>query len=124
MAEFDITAEITATLKEYTGDVMDKVDRAVKTCGEGLRREIMVTSPERTGKYALGWRCKITTYSRGNKSALVRNETDYQLTHLLEKPHKKRGGKGTVDPQPHIGPAEEKWSKKFEQQCEEACKAK
>lgn len=124
MAEFDITAEITTVLKEYTGEVMDKVDQAVKTCGEGMRREIMVDSPERTGKYALGWRSKITSYARGNKSAKVFNETKYQLTHLLERRHRKRGNKGYKEPHPHIGPAEEKWNAKFEQLCEEACKGK
>lgn len=124
MAEFDLTAEIAAVLKEYTGDVMDKVDKAVKVCGEGMLKEIMVKSPKRTFQYALGWRSKTTSFSRGNRSVKAFNETNYQLTHLLERGHEKRGGKGDVRAYAHIGPAEEKWTQKFEQMCEEACKGK
>lgn len=124
VADFDLTAEITGVLKQYTGAVMDDVDQAVETCGKGMRKEIAATSPKRTKQYSKGWRCEITNNGRGNKSALVKNKTNYQLTHLLEKRHKKRGRKGYVEPQPHIGPAAEKWNQKFEQMCEEDCKAK
>lgn len=124
MAEFDLTAEITAVLKEYTDAVMNGIDRAVETCGKGMRKEIEDTSPKRDGDYKKGWRCKISANGRGNKAARVYNKTDYQLTHLLERRHKKRGNKGYKEAQPHIGPAAEKWNKKFEQQCEEACKGK
>lgn len=124
MAAFDLTAEITAVLKDYTGEVMDKVDKAVRSCTTGMRKEIQLTSPKRTGEYASGWRSIITTHGRGNTSGLVKNATNYQLTHLLEKRHRKRGNNGYKEPHPHIGPAAEKWNAKFEQQCEEACKTK
>ena len=124
MAEYDITAQITSVLSQYTGEVMDKVDKAVEYCGKGLRTEIAVRSPTRTGRYRGTWCCSIRHEGRGEKQSVVYNKENYQLTHLLENPHKKRGGKGLVDPQPHIGPAEENWTKKFEQMCEEACKAK
>ena len=123
MAEFDLTAEITAVLKDYTGGVMDEIDAAVEICGKGMRKEISTTSPKRTGDYKKGWRCEISTNGRGNTSALVRNKTDYQLTHLLERRHRKRDGKEYKEAHPHIGPAAEKWNRKFEQMCEEACKA-
>lgn len=123
MAEFDLTAEITAMLKEYTGDVMDKVDKAVTDCGKGLCKEIKSTSPKLTGDYSKGWRCEFSQSGRGMKNALVKNATDWQLTHLLEKPHKKRGHNGMTKPIPHIGPAAEKWTEEFERRCEEACKA-
>lgn len=124
MAEFDITAEITAVLRNYTGAVMDDVDKAVEDCGKGMQKEIKANSPKRTGDYKKGWRCEISTAGRGNKKALVKNATDYQLTYLLERRHKKRGGKGYTDPRPHIGPAAKKWNREFEQRCEEACKPK
>lgn len=122
MAEFDITAEITAVLQQYTGEVMDKVDKAVETCGKGMRKDISATSPKRTKAYSKGWRNKVITAGRGNKTSRAYNETDYQLTHLLEKGHKKRGGKGQAKAYVHIAPAAEKWNEKFIQQCEEACK--
>lgn len=40
MADFDLTAEITAVLKEYTGDVMDKVSAAVEDCGKSMTKDI------------------------------------------------------------------------------------
>lgn len=124
MAEFDLTGEIIAVLKEYTGDVMDKVDKAVHTCTNGMKKDIAKSSQKLTGDYKKGWRTKYTTKGRGHTSGKAYNETDYQLTHLLEKPHRKRGNKGYTTPIPHIAPAEKKWVAKFEQQCEEACKGK
>ena len=122
MAGSDLTTEITAVLQAYTGEVMDKVDEAVETCGKGMRKDISTTSPKRTKAYSKGWQCKVFDNGRGNKTARVHNKTKYQLTHLLEKGHKKRGGKGRVKAYVHIAPAAEKWNEKFVQQCEEACK--
>lgn len=124
MAEFDITEEITAILTQYTGEVMDKVDKAVETCGKGMTKEIRSTSPMRTGDYKKGWRCTLTTNGRGAKTARTFNKGRYQLTHLLERRHRKRGHKGWKEPHPHIGLAEEKWKTRFLHQCEEACKPK
>lgn len=124
MAGLDLTSEIVKALQEYSGDVMDEVDKAVEDCGKGMKKDIASTSPTRTRDYKKGWRCQVTSHRRGNTSALVKNATDYQLTHLLEKGHKKRGGKGTVQAFPHIAPAEKKWTERFIQKCEEACKGK
>ena len=122
MAEFDLTARIGTVLKEYTTDVQIAVNQAVEKCGKGMRKEITAKSPERTSSYKKGWRCEISETGQGNKQALIRNKTDYQLTHLLEKGHKKRGGKGRVKAYVHIAPAAEKWTEEFEQRCKEACK--
>lgn len=46
MADFDLTAEITAVLKEYTGDVMDKVSAAVEDCGKSMTKDIRQASVE------------------------------------------------------------------------------
>jgi len=124
VAAFDLTKEITAVLKEYGGEVMDKVDKAVHTCTNGAKKEISTTSPKRTGEYSGGWHTRFRATGRGNTTGEVYNGPKYQLTHLLEKRHRKRGNKGYKEPHPHIGPAAEKWGTKFVQQCEEACKGK
>lgn len=123
MAEFNLTAEIGKVLGEYTTAVQVAVDNAVEECGKGMQKEIKVNSQRRTGAYKKGWRCEISENGRGSKQAVIKNKTNYQLTHLLEKGHKKRGGKGRVKAFVHIAPAAEKWTEKFEQRCKEACKA-
>lgn len=123
MAEFNLTAELGKVLGEYTTAVQVAVDNAVEECGKGMQKEIKANSPKRTGAYKKGWRCEISENWRGSKQAVIKNKTNYQLTHLLEKGHKKRGGKGRVKAYVHIAPAAEKWAGKFEQRCKEACKA-
>lgn len=123
MAGLDLTAEIGKVLEEFTTAVQVAVDEAVEYCGKGMQKEIKANSPKRTGDYKKGWRCDISENGRGSKQAVVKNKTDYQLTHLLEKGHKKRGGKGRVKAYVHIAPAAEKWTEEFEKRCEEACKA-
>lgn len=123
MAEFDLTAELGKVLGEYTTAVQVAVDNAVEECGKGMQKEIKANSPKRTGAYKKGWRCEISENGRGSKQAVIKNKTNYQLTHLLEKGHKKRGGKGRVKAYVHIAPAAEKWTEEFEQRCKEACKA-
>ena len=66
----------------------------------------------RTDEYRKGW-----GYSTQGSSIFIRNRHRYQLTHLLEKGHAKRGG-GRVRAYPHIAPAEknmiERYTKKVE----------
>ena len=45
------------------------------------------SSPSRTGRYLRGWSHKAAKGGAYKLSETVYNKTDYQLTHLLEKPH-------------------------------------
>jgi len=122
VAGSDFTTELTEVLKDYTDDAKIAVNKAVEKCGKGLKKDISATAPERTGSYKKNWVCKFSGNGIDVKSATVKNKKHYQLTHLLEKGHKKRGGKGRVKAYVHIAPAAEKWTEEFEQLCKEACK--
>ena len=123
MAEYNITAQINQRLEQYSDEVKDDVDRAVDECTKGLKKDLKVTSPKLTGGYAKTWTHKAEKdYTRGGKKNIVYNSKNYQLTHLLEKPHAGPYGRGVVAARPHIAAAEKKWNEEFERRCEEACK--
>ena len=92
-------AENEAALREHVKD-------ACKVAKSDLRSN----SPKKSGDYAKGWAYKVTSPAEGSYHGTVYNSTKYQLTHLLEKGHAKRGG-GRVAGIPHIEPA-------FEDACE------
>ena len=106
--------EITDILDEYSSDIQEAItESAIKVAKQGAN-ELKANSPEKTGGYKKGWRVK-TTKGKGFVSCVVHNATDYQLTHLLEKPHLKRNG-GLTTPKVHIAPVEEKSIKQYEQE--------
>ena len=58
MAEFDLTAEITSVLKDWSGDIADGLDELVDEESKALKQDIVNDSPERTGDYKKGWKIK------------------------------------------------------------------
>lgn len=87
---------------------------------------ILRTSPNtprgHRGKYAQGWTVK-ERKGRQDSSYTVWNETDWQLTHLLEHGHlitNKHNGVGWASPQPHIEDAYQKVKQPFISAMEEA----
>lgn len=119
MAEYDITAKITAVLQEYSYDVAVRVDAAAEACSKGLRKDLKADSPNKTGAYAKSWATKTNKeFTEGSKVYTTYNRKHFQLTHLLENGH---GGPAPAPPHVHIGPAEKKWTEEFVELCEEAC---
>ncbi|WP_420837676.1 HK97 gp10 family phage protein [Bacillus mesophilum] len=90
-------------LRVYANGVRDDVEEITEDVADELVSELRTDpTPELTGDYRKGWRAKRV----GNKF-IIHNATDYQLTHLLEKGHAKKGG-GRVPAYPHIRPAEQR----------------
>ena len=106
--------EIMKGLKEYADLATDEMKAAVKDAGKLAKEEIAETAPKNTGKYAKSWTSKVTAESSDNIKVTVYSPKKYQLAHLLEHGHAKRGG-GRTKAQPHIAPAEEKAEKKLEE---------
>lgn len=74
-------------LGEYGDEVNEKLEVLLKSAARETRAEIKSTAPENTGRYAAGWSNKAQKAGRYNLKQTVYNRTDYQLIHLLEKPH-------------------------------------
>lgn len=80
----------------------------LKKYAEKCKELVEQKSPVRTGKYKKGWRAVEDKDYLGNVSVVVWNETDWQLTHLLENGHaivNKKGGVGRASPHKHIAPS-------------------
>ena len=94
-------------LSNYSAQVTESVKALVKTVAQDCKKDIQRRSPKRTGRYRNGWRTKADYDGPGGIRVLVYNQTDGQLTHLLENGHAKAGG-GRVSGIPHIRLAEQK----------------
>ena len=92
-------AEIEKCLSEYTEEVEHALEETKKDLAKTAVKQLKATSPRRTGQYAASW-----TKKKRGRAIIVHNKR-YQLTHLLEKGHAKRGG-GRVAARVHIAPVE------------------
>ena len=100
-------------LDTYAKDTSEAVKKAVQDAADSAVKELKSTSPKRTGKYAKSWRQKKQKESSSGEEITV-YAGRYQLTHLLENGHAKRGG-GRVAGIPHLRPAEQNAIKKLEE---------
>lgn len=115
MPKFNDFTDISNILDDYSNDIYESMKEAAKENAQEGVNELKKVSPKRTGDYRKGWRKKdwLGVFKYGST---IHNATDYQLTHLLEKPHAKRGG-GRTTPKVHISPVEKKYSDKYYQDC-------
>lgn len=111
--------EIMKGMEEYASLAADEVKRAVRDAGRTVKSEIAKNAPVRTGKYAKSWAVKTLRETSNGLTVVVHSKNRYQLAHLLEHGHAKRGG-GRVSARPHIAPAEQKGIEKLERDISEA----
>lgn len=102
----NLAQEIMEGLKEYADLASDDVKKAVRKAGNEVRKEISESAPTDTGKYAKSWSVRKTKETSNSLEVTVHSKNRYQLAHLLEHGHAKRGG-GRVAARPHIAQAEQ-----------------
>lgn len=106
-------------LAEYAELATEDMKAAVKKAGQTVRKEIQAGAPVKTGAYKKSWAVKTTRETSSFMEVTVHSRNRYQLAHLLEFGHAKRGG-GRVSGSPHIAPAEEKGIRQLEEEIRKA----
>ena len=94
-------------LEKYKDLAADDLKDAVKETAKTVRKEIQANAPVDTGKYKKSWSVKNMHEDAESIDLVVHSRNRYQIAHLLEHGHAKRGG-GRVSARPHIAAAEEK----------------
>ena len=116
----DFSGAVTNILKDWSTDVLEETNAAVKDVATEARDELKVEGDfqNKSGKYRKGWRVTFTELRYGLE-ATVHNKV-YQLTHLLESGHAKwlwgRDTGGTVQAFPHIEKVNEEAQRKLEEE--------
>ncbi|MDD2979143.1 MAG: HK97 gp10 family phage protein [Hespellia sp.] len=101
-----MASEIMKGLQEYADLTTSDLKASVKNAGASVKKEIEANAPNDTGGYSKSWAVKNTKETSNSLEVVVYSRNRYQLAHLLEFGHAKRGG-GRTAAQPHIAPAEE-----------------
>lgn len=106
-------------LQEYTDLATEDMKAAVKKAGNEAKKDIQANAPEDTGAYKKSWAVKTTKETSNAMEVTVHSRNRYQLAHLLEFGHAKRGG-GRTRAFPHIAPAEQRAAELLEREVEAA----
>lgn len=108
-------------LKEYATLASTEVKKAVRKSAKTVKDQISANAPSRTGAYKGSWVATKQSETSQSLQMVVHSRNRYQLAHLLEKGHAKRGG-GRVAGRPHIAPAEQAGIEQLQSLIEKALK--
>lgn len=113
-----LQVQMSKILKEYSEEVRQVADDAIKNVANETVQRLKATSPKKRikgGTYAAGWALKSVSGSGNIRAITVYNRRAPGLTHLLENGHEsynQNGGSYSyVSGRPHIKPVEE-WANK------------
>ena len=101
-----MAAAIMKGLEEYAEVATSDLKASVRKAGSNVRKDIQANAPKKTGAYSKSWSVKTTKETSNTLELTVHSKNRYQLAHLLEHGHAKRGG-GRVSARPHIAKAEQ-----------------
>lgn len=107
MSSIDDLADLVMDgLREYSELADAAMKKAVRKTANSVKKEISANAPVKSGRYKKSWAARKTKENSHSLEMTVHSKDRYQLAHLIEKGHAKRGG-GRVNGKPHIAPAEE-----------------
>lgn len=112
-----LASEVMKQLDDYADMVTDEMKEAVQKAGNTAKKDISVSAPRDSGAYAKSWAVKKTKESASALQVTVHSRNRYQIAHLLEHGHAKRGG-GRVAARPHIAAAEQNAIEQLEREIE------
>ena len=115
----NLASEVMKGLMEYKDLVTSDMKGAVRKAGRSVKKDIQANAPKKTGAYSKSWKVSTTKETSESLELTVHSPKKYQLAHLLEKGHAKRGG-GRTKAVPHIAPAEESAAKQLESDIKKA----
>lgn len=104
-------------LNDYADASAEGVKTAVQKAAKTVKTEIQAGAPVRSGKYKKSWSTKHTAESSNKLEITVYSRNRYQIAHLLEHGHAKRGG-GRVAARAHIALAEQTGIEQLQQEIE------
>ena len=108
----EMDSAIMEELEKYAELASDDLKAAVKETAAAVRKDIQAGAPVDTGKYKKSWSVKNVHEDSESIDLVVHSRNRYQLAHLLEHGHAKRGG-GRVAAKPHIAAAEQRGNEKL-----------
>lgn len=112
-----LASEVMKQLDDYADLVTDEMKEAVQKAGNTAKKDISASAPRDSGAYAKSWAVKKTKESASALQVTVHSRNRYQIAHLLEHGHAKRGG-GRVAARPHIAAAEQNAIEQLEREIE------
>lgn len=117
----ELASAINEGLKEYATLAAAGVKSAVRKSAKTVKEQIEAGAPTRIGHYKSSWVATKQEESSQSLQMVVHSKDRYQLAHLLENGHAKRGG-GRVAGRPHIAPAEQMGEELLQSLIEKALK--
>ena len=119
MAEFNLERAMRDILQDYSVEVAKAAEEAVTEVSKEATKKLRQTSPKRKGRYAKGWTGKVEKTATTVDATVYGKTGTYQIAHLLEHGHARRGGGRNVGGIEHIKPVEEWAIKEVEKRIRE-----
>ena len=116
-----LAGEVSEILYEYADTTAEGVKKAVRKTSKAVKEEIKAGAPVKTGDYQKSWAVKKIKENSNALVVTVHSKNRYQLAHLLEHGHAKRGG-GRTRAISHIAPAESNGERMLEDEIKRSIK--